>query len=46
VKRYLVETRAFILPYAEAVNPNMFRELSDLLDNRQQMLEGLGRDGH
>jgi (p)ppGpp synthase/HD superfamily hydrolase len=46
VKRYLVETRAFILPYAEAVNPNMFRELSDLLDNRQRMLEGLGRDGH
>jgi (p)ppGpp synthase/HD superfamily hydrolase len=45
VKKYLGETRAFILPYAEAVNPNMFRELSDLLDNRQQMLEGLGRDG-
>ena len=44
VKRYLVETRAFILPYAESVNPNMFRELSDLLANREQMLGG--RDGH
>jgi (p)ppGpp synthase/HD superfamily hydrolase len=46
VKRYLVETRAFILPYAESVNRNMFRELSDLLANREQMLKGAGRDGH
>ena len=45
VKKYLGETRAFILPYAEAVNPNMFRELSDLLDNRERMLEAPGRDG-
>jgi GTP pyrophosphokinase len=38
VKRYLRETRACILPYAAAVNPDMFRELSDLVANREQML--------
>ncbi|MEO6392189.1 MAG: hypothetical protein ABIP75_10080 [Pyrinomonadaceae bacterium] len=38
VKRYLRETRACILPYAESVNPDMFRELSDLVENRAQML--------
>ena len=38
VKRYLRETRACILPYAEQVNPDMFRELSDLVENRAQML--------
>jgi GTP pyrophosphokinase len=44
VKRYLGETRTFILPHAEAINPNMFRELSDLLDNRERMLRMLARD--
>jgi GTP pyrophosphokinase len=34
VKRYVEETRAHILPYAEQVNPDMFRELSDLVDSR------------
>ena len=38
VKRYLQETRDHILPLAEKVNPDMFRELSDLVDNREQML--------
>ena len=38
MKRYLQETRACILPFAEQVNPDMFRELSDLLNNREQML--------
>jgi (p)ppGpp synthase/HD superfamily hydrolase len=38
VKRYLRETSACILPFAEQVNPDMFRELSDLLNNREQML--------
>ncbi len=38
VKRYVEETRAYILPYAEAVNPDMFRELSDLLESRGQLL--------
>ena len=35
VRRYIDETRAQILPYAEAVNANMFRELSDLVSNRE-----------
>lgn len=38
VKRYVTETRAFILPYAERVNPDMFRELSDLLESRERLL--------
>ena len=38
VKRYLEETRTFILPYAATVNPDMFRELSDLVENREQLL--------
>jgi (p)ppGpp synthase/HD superfamily hydrolase len=38
VKRYLEETRACILPFAEPVNPDMFRELSDLVENRTQFL--------
>ena len=36
VRRYLAETRACILPHAERVNVNMFRELSDLLESRGQ----------
>ena len=36
VKRYLQETRTYILPYAEAVDANMFRELSDLVASRSQ----------
>jgi (p)ppGpp synthase/HD superfamily hydrolase len=38
VKKTLQETRDHILPHAEAVNPDMFRELSDLVENREQML--------
>jgi (p)ppGpp synthase/HD superfamily hydrolase len=38
VKRYLDETRACILPFAEAINPDMFRELSDLVENRTRFL--------
>ena len=38
VRRYLEETRACILPYAESVNPNMAKELSDLVENRRRML--------
>ena len=36
VKRYLEETRACILPHARQVNPDMFRELTDLVENRAQ----------
>ena len=39
VKRYLRETRDYILPYAEAVNPDMFRELSDLVASRERVLD-------
>ena len=34
VKRYVHETRTFILPHAERINPDMFRELSDLVASR------------
>lgn len=34
VTKYLDETRRYILPYAASVNPDMFRELSDLVDSR------------
>jgi hypothetical protein len=35
VRRYLEETKTSILPYAEAVNADMFRELSDLVSSRE-----------
>ena len=38
VKKYLSETQTYILPYAENVNADMFRELSDLVENREQMV--------
>jgi GTP pyrophosphokinase len=38
VKKYLEETRAFVLPHAERVNPDMFRELSDLVESRGHAL--------
>jgi GTP pyrophosphokinase len=38
VRRYLDETRACILPYAWEINPDMFRELSDLVSSRQRFL--------
>jgi GTP pyrophosphokinase len=42
VSHYLGETRACILPFAEAVNPDMFRELCDLVASRQRLLPLLG----
>jgi len=45
VKRYLRETTACILPYAGQVNADMFRELSDLVENRQQLLSMMSADG-
>ena len=38
VRRYVEETRTFVLPYAKDVNPDMFRELSDLTDSRERSL--------
>ncbi len=45
VRRYLAETREHILPHAEQINADMFRELSDLVKDREQRLESrlLGR---
>jgi GTP pyrophosphokinase len=37
VKKFLRETRDHILPHAEKINPDMHRELSDLVQNREQM---------
>ena len=39
VSRYLEETRAYILPYAEEINKDMHRELTDLLADRIRKLE-------
>jgi GTP pyrophosphokinase len=36
VAKYTAETRDFILPYARQINADMFRELSDLVEDRQQ----------
>jgi (p)ppGpp synthase/HD superfamily hydrolase len=44
VKKYLGETRACILPNAEQVNADMFRELSDLVENREEMLRIIAPD--
>jgi len=38
IRRYLAETKEFILPYAKQVNPDMYRELSDLIADREQRL--------
>jgi GTP pyrophosphokinase len=34
VRRYVEETRTFILPYAADISADMFKELSDLVDSR------------
>jgi (p)ppGpp synthase/HD superfamily hydrolase len=38
VKKYVEEIRASVLPHAERVNANMFRELSDLVESRARLL--------
>lgn len=38
VRKYLEETRACILPHAREVNSDMFRELTDLVESRGQLL--------
>jgi (p)ppGpp synthase/HD superfamily hydrolase len=44
VRKYLQETRVCLLPHAEQINPDMFRELSDLIENREQMLRLMAPD--
>ena len=39
IQKYLEETRRSILPYAEQINADMFRELSDLVEGRERMLK-------
>jgi (p)ppGpp synthase/HD superfamily hydrolase len=39
VKRYLEETRQYVLPYAHSINPNMYQELSDLIEDREKRLQ-------
>lgn len=41
VERTLQETREGVLPHAEQVNPDMCRELLDLVNNRERMLRRL-----
>ena len=43
VKKYLQETKTSILPYAEKVNADMFRELSDLVASREHWLPLMDR---
>ena len=38
VERYTSQTRNYILPYSEAVNPDMHRELHDLVESRTSFL--------
>jgi hypothetical protein len=38
VKQYIEETKRYILPYAEHINADMFRELTDLVNDRQNKL--------
>lgn len=35
IEKYIAETRKEILPHAESISKDMFRELSDLVDNRE-----------
>jgi GTP pyrophosphokinase len=39
VRRYVAETRACILPFAESVNADMYKELTDLVESRTRFLE-------
>jgi GTP pyrophosphokinase len=38
VRDVLAETRQYILPYAERINPNMYREMHDLVADRETKL--------
>jgi GTP pyrophosphokinase len=44
VRNYLHQTKSYILPHAEQVNPDMFRELSHLVESRERMLKQMGTD--
>jgi hypothetical protein len=40
VRKYVEETRTHILPFAEQVNADMFKELSDLVVSRGRYADG------
>lgn len=46
VSRYLEETRVCILPYASEVSADMFKELSDLVENRAAASRADSRPAH
>ncbi|MEP7266564.1 MAG: hypothetical protein ABI844_02975 [Saprospiraceae bacterium] len=39
VKKYIQETKDFILPNAQSINADMYKELIDLVDNRERMMK-------
>ena len=41
VRRFVAETKQFVLPYAAAINPDMHRELTHLVENRERLLAAL-----
>ncbi len=45
VRRFLAETKQFVMPYATDVNPDMYLELSHLIENREALVAAL-RTGH
>jgi len=38
VRKYLAETRRYIMPYAARINADMSREITDLVEGRERML--------
>jgi len=43
VSQYIKETRDYVLPYAGAINQDFFRELSNLIEDRESKLKAMGR---
>jgi (p)ppGpp synthase/HD superfamily hydrolase len=39
IRRYLEETKSYVLPYAQQINPDMYREMSDLVEDREMKLQ-------
>lgn len=41
VRRFIAETKQFVMPYAAEINTDMHRELSHLIENRESLLTAL-----
>jgi (p)ppGpp synthase/HD superfamily hydrolase len=39
VRRFLEETKREIIPYAKEINPDMYKEMSDLVSDREEKLK-------